>query len=877
MSVAVPAAAAVLLANGATVVVRPLAPDDHDDLIALHRRASDTSIYTRFFSCNRASADTFVESIVHAGPDTHSLVAVRQGHVAGVATAIDNREHAAEVALLVDESLHGIGIGSVLLEHLARDARARGVRSFVADVLTENIAMLRVFHDLGFVLVEQRDHEVLSLSLDITPRVESVEASDSRLRHAKHASLRPLFEPASVAVVGVSRRRGGIGREVVENLLAGGYAGDVYAVGHADLQVPGVTCLDAVRDLPTGIDLAVVAAPPDRLAETVEQLGEGRAHVCVVLTSGLAETGADGASLERRVARVAREHDMRLVGPNCFGVLSNLRGARLDATFGRVRPAPGALAVGSQSGGVGIALLDAARARGLGISTFVSLGNKADVSGNDLLSAWHDDPEVRTAALYLESFHDPRTFARLAASFSRSKPLLVVFGGSSAAGLRAGASHTAAHATPARALRALYKAAGVVEVEDLEDLVDTAALCSEQPLPRGGRLGVLSNAGGLGILAADAAQRRGVEVPVLSEASRTRLREHVPGAAGVTNPVDLGAGAAPESFALAAECLAASGEVDALLVITAATAVTEVSATVEAVETALAAVPALPCLSVVVGESATAATRTTRFRSADAAVRSLSHVLRHVEWRRSAPAHVWLRAEAARAEEVPPVDGTGRAPWLGVEAAAALLEPAGVRLAPYAVVRTAREMAAAVRELGAPLVAKTADPSTVHKTEARLVRTGLRHQREVASAVHRLRASAGDPRLPVLLQRQVSGPELAFGVTRDATFGPLVMLASGGTSLDLWDDQVFLMPPFDPGDVREALSSLRTWPLVTGFRGAEPLDGEAVVELVVRLGRLVLDHPEVEEMDLNPVIVTPEGPVCVDAKVRVREAGPPQS
>jgi len=870
VSVDAPVTTAVLLANGASLMVRPLVASDHDDLIALHRRASDTSIYKRFFSCNRSSADTFVETIVSAGPDTHSLVAVRHSHVVGVATAIDRDDLTAEVALLVDESMHGMGIGSILLEHLARAARARGVRSFVADVLTENIAMLRVFHDLGFVLVEQRDHEVLALSLDITPRVESVEASDARARHARRASLRPLFEPRSVAVVGVSRRRGGIGREVVENLLAGGYAGELHAVGHPDLRMPLVTCLDAVADLPPDLDLAVVAAPPDRLAETVEQLGELGTHVCVVLTSGLAETGADGASLERRVAQAAREHDMRLVGPNCFGVLSNLHGTRLDATFGRVRPTPGALAVGSQSGGVGIALLDAARARGLGVATFVSLGNKADVSGNDLLSAWQDDPEVRTAALYLESFHDPRAFARLAARFSRSKPLLVVFGGSSAAGLRAGASHTAAHATPARALRALYQAAGVVEVEDLEDLVDTAALCSEQPLPRGGRLGVLSNAGGLGILAADAAQRRDVEVPALSDATRRRLRREVPGAAGVTNPVDLGAGAAPDSFAQAAQCLAASGEVDTLLVITAATAVTEVTATVEAVESTLDGFPELPCLSVVVGEAATEASRTTRFRSADTAVRSLAHVLRHVEWRRSAAARVWLRAEAARTEELTPVNGGGRTPWLGVQEVERLLDGAGVRSVPHAVVRTAEEVASAVAELGTPLVAKTADPSTVHKTEAQLVRTGLRSVQEVTSAVQRIRASAADPALPVLLQQQVSGPELAFGVTRDPTFGPLLMLASGGTSLDLWDDQVFLMPPLGPDDVREALASLRTWPLVTGFRGAEPLDAEAVVQLVVRLGRLVLDHPEIEEMDLNPVIVTPEGPVCVDAKVRAQ-------
>ena len=378
---------------------------------------------------------------------------------------------------------------------------------------------------------------------------------------------------------------------------------------------------------------------------------------------------------------------------------------------------------------------------------------------------------------------------------------------------------------------------------------------------------MVSNAGGLGILAADAAQRHAVDVPRLSQSTRARLAVAAPHAAGTSNPVDLGAAAGASVFADAAGRLAESGEVDSVLVVIAATRVTDVDAVVEAVESALEGSD-LPCLSVLVGADHPDARRTTRFRSADAAVRALAHARGYAAWRRSAPDHVRLRAEAARSE----VKGGPRSPdgsgWLSTRAAEDLLTPV-VALAPYALVTSDRETRDAVRRMSPPFVVKGANPSVVHKTDAGLVVSGLRTQRDVLAAVRRLRELTGDPRLPVLVQQQVTGPELAFGVTRDPVYGPLLMLSSGGTRLDLWDDQVFLMPPLDPDDVRAALRSLRTWPLLTGFRGSPAVDTEAVVSLVVSLGALALERSDVEELDLNPVVVTASGPVCVDAKIRL--------
>ncbi|HET7357269.1 MAG TPA: GNAT family N-acetyltransferase [Nocardioidaceae bacterium] len=872
----------VLLADGTSALIRPVRAEDHSEVVALHEHASDESIYLRFFSHNRASSEAFVKGITHPGPGARSLVAVRSGRLVGVATAttVDGGDdgqvagRCAEVAFFVDETLHGVGIATALLEQLAGWARQLRMTTFVAEVLAENVPMLRVFHDAGFGLSEQREHGVVTLTLDLRANAETVTAGDARERQAERRSLEPLLVPGSVAVLGVSRETDKVGRNVLDNIRRAGFGGQLYALGRPGLAIPGVSCVSELGALPEGLDLVVVALPGPQVEEAVRVCAQRGAHSCVVLTSGLGETGQTGRDAEQRMAQVAHEHGMRLVGPNCFGVLSNLRGTRLEAIFGRTRPRPGALAIGSQSGGVGLSLLEAAEARGTGVACFLSLGNKADVSGNDLLAAWTDDPEIKAVVLYLESFHRPRKFARLAATLSRRKPLLVVFGGSSAAGTRGGASHTAAAATPARAIQALFRAAGAVDVDGVPDLVDTAALLTEQPLPRGPRLGIIGNAGGMGIIAADAAHRLALDVPELGDGTRRSLVAAIPRVAGVSNPVDLGAGAGPEEYAAAVRLLMASGEVDSVLVSVAATSVTDLDGIETAVEQAAQDAPELPCLAVISGAPLERGDRTTRFASSEAAVRAMAHAVRYVTWLRTADTPVpvpRVADEDVFVQEPPTAAGEQSVTWLGAEASAELLAGAGVRSAPWRQVRSGREAVAAAHDLGFPLVVKAADPTIVHKTEGRLVHTGLRTRRDLLAAVRQVHEAAG-PRSPVLVQQQLSGPEFAVGVVRDPRFGPLVMVASGGVQLDLWGDQTYLMPPVGPADVRTALQSLRTWPLLTGFRGSPPLDGDAVVELVRSVAELALDRPDVLELDLNPVIVTQTGPFCVDAKVRVRSA-----
>ena len=856
----------VLLGDGSGAALRAVTEDDADEIAALYGRAGDDSVYRRFFTLSRSALPAYVASVVRPTEPSWTLVAERGGRLVGLATANRSAEGAAEVSFFIDDTMHGLGIATSLLWHLADWGRRLGLTRFDAEILAENGAMLRVFHDAGFQLTEQRNYGVVSLTMALTTPVEAIAAADARLRQAERRSLEPMLEPRSVAVLGVSRRPGSIGRAVVQNITDAGFGGSVFALGRSGLDVEGADCVTDISDLPRDLDLAVVALPWRQVRPALDQLAAQGTRACVILSSppnGTPEARTD----EQGMFALGRTHSMRIVGPNCLGLISNLRSTSLNASFGRACPPPGGLAIGTQSGGVGIAALDALTARNSGLACMVSLGNKADVSGNDLLAAWTDDDDIGVAGLYLESFLDPRTFARLAATFSRTKPLLVMFGGSSIAGTRAGASHTAANATPARALRALFRAAGVVEVVGVQDMVDTAALLTEQPLPAGPRVAIIGNAGGLGVMAADEAQRAGLEVPTLTPPTQAALVAALPGLPGATNPIDLGATSSPDSYATALSILLRSGEADAILVVTASTAVTDVGAIATAVESAGWNATGIPLLGVTVGESAAAGPVTT-YGTTASAIRSLANAWRYADWvnngDRPAPILPPIRDHARHRS---PDSDMGA--WLDPSATATVLGSAGVPYVQSRLVRSLDELADATAVLGFPLVAKTGDPSIVHKTDLHLVHTGLRNIDEARVAVDAILDVQGAG-TAVLLQRQESGPELAIGVVSDASFGPLVMVASGGVTLDLWGDQTFLMPPLTLAGVRDALSSLRIWPLLTGFRGSTPLDVDAVVAVVCTIGELALSRPDISELDLNPVIVTEAGPICVDARIRVR-------
>jgi acyl-CoA synthetase (NDP forming) len=537
--------------------------------------------------------------------------------------------------------------------------------------------------------------------------------------------------------------------------------------------------------------------------------------------------------------------------------------------------------VASQSGGVGIVLMDLASELGLGVHTFVSLGNKADVSSNDLLAAWYDDPEVTAAALYLESFGNSAKFARFARRFAARKPLLAVVGGRSDGGSRAGASHTAAAATPGVGVDALFAQSGVIGCRDAEDLARTALMLDQQQLPRGARVAILSNAGGMGVLAADAAADEGLEVPEFSTSLQARLAGLVQGTTGTSNPVDAGAGVPPEQLAAMLDAVLTADEVDAVVVVPVATGVSDGSATMAELTRARAGRPDIPVLAVPLGglpDAPSSDLPITTYRTTASALRALARAVRYAEWladdpvppATTPPETVVEARRVARAL----LAGTDSC-WLGAADVGRLL--AGHDLS--VVGRTAHSAAGAVRAaqaVGLPVAVKVTDPGVVHKTELGLVRTGLRTVLQVRDAYRDFRHALGRPP-EVLVQPMVSGTEVALGVVRDPTMGPLVMVASGGVATDVWDDRAFLVPPISAAEAARAVDSLRISRILHGFRGAPAGDVAGLRALVTALGRLAVDVPELAELDLNPVMVSPAGCAVVDAKVRLATPVGPDS
>ena len=839
-----------LTADGAIVRIRAVGPDDRTDLAALYRRTSDENLYRRFLGGGRAGIDDELDRLTRPpGEDHVAVLAQERGRVVGVASYERLREPAtAEFALLVDDAAHGRGVGTLLLEQLAATGRHHGIDDLVGDILVGNNPMLQVARDLGPALRVQPDSGVLEVHVP-TGDADNP-ALEARNRTAERHSLTPLLAPHAIAVIGAGRDPGGIGRAVLRGLVDGGFTGPVYPVNPHAAKVAGRAAYPSAAAIRRPVDLAVVAVPAGAVNDAVEDCGRAGIRAAVVLSAGLAEDGRAGRAEQARIVRTARRYGIRLVGPNCLGVLNTDPAVRMQATFAAITPPSGGLAVASQSGAVGITILDHAARTGVGLSSFVSLGNKADVSGNDLLSYWYDDPHTRAVALYLESVGNPRRFARIARAIGRRKPVLAVKGGRTATGARAGASHTAAAAAPDATVDALFAQAGVIRCAGLGELLDTARLLVEQPLPAGRRIAIVGNAGGVNVLAADAADAAELMVPA--------------------TPVDLGAAATPEAVRAALASIVDSGGVDAVLVVFAATVANNVPGVLAAIAAAATRSP-LPFAVVLLGvpEPPHTLGGAPVYALPEQAVAALGHAARYASWRAQplgrVPVLPGVDEAAARATVHEALrDGGG---WQPPDVAANLLRRFGIPVAAGRVARSAADAVAAADALGYPAVVKAADPTLVHKTELGAVRLGLTDSVAVAAAYTSVAAATGTR--AVLVQRQVRGVELAAGVVHDALFGSLVMLGFGGVNTDLFADRALHLLPLTDRDAAGMWRSLRGAPLLTGYRGGPAVDTAAVEDLVLRLGRLAEELPEVAELDLNPVLAGPDGVVAVDVKLRL--------
>ncbi len=870
----------VLLADGRAAEVRPILPSDVAALKLLHASLSAESLYMRFFSPRRVLPEAEFERFVTVDyVDRLALVMVVDGALVAVArydrVGSGNK---AEVAFTVRDDHQGRGIATVLLEHLASAAVSIGIRTFVADTLAQNRRMLSVFRTVGFEEHASVEQGVVHVTMELAPTSTYLEKVEERDRRSDVASMTPILRPASIAVVGASRRRGTIGRELLTNLLAGGFNGAVYPVNPAGGEIAGLPAATSVSELPVPVDLAVIAVPAPNVASVIESCGEQGVGGLVVISAGFAETGADGATAERELVTVARRHGMRLVGPNCMGVVNTAPDVSMNATFAPVAPLRGRIAFASQSGGLGIAILSEATRRDLGMSSFVSVGNKADVSGNDLLRYWEEDANTDVILLYLESFGNPRHFSQIARRIARKKPIIAVKSGRSGAGSRGASSHTAAMATPDASVDALFRQAGVIRVDTLEELFDVADVVTHQPLPKGRGVGIVGNAGGPGVLAADACEGHGLSVPELSAQTQQRLRSVLSSGAAVSNPVDCIASATAEQYRRALEIVLADDAIDALIVIFTPPLVTNADDVAEAVAS-VAATSSKPILanffapSARLSKSSAAGVRVPSFAYPESAARALGSIVPYATWRRQpdvAPP-VLADVETGRGREVvESALASSNDAWLGTDAADALLGCYGIEhVRSLRATSTAEALQAAVG-LGYPLALKIDVAGVVHKTDVGGVYLGLASDEAVTAASDSLFARFGPDAAVILQPMAPPGVETIVGLVEDPLFGPLVMFGLGGTATEILGDRALSLVPLNRPDAVALIGSLRSSKLLMGYRGSPVADIDALANVVCRVARLAEDLPEVVEMDLNPVLAGPDGCQVLDCKIRVK-------
>jgi acetate---CoA ligase (ADP-forming) len=869
------AVADVILRDGSTLRLRPPLPADATALRTFFTTLSDRSLYSRFHGFRRID-DAFIARLVDPQwLNRGVLVGVLDDRIVAVAEYARLRKpYSAEVAFTVSDDLHGLGIGTRLLEQLAAVAARHGIDEFEAEVLPDNAGMLQVFAGAGFSVSRTLDDGEVHVQFGIDQTPTFVESVARRDHIAVSASLRPFFAPTSVAVVGASPRRGSIGGELFRNIIEADFSGTVYPVNRTAASVAGVHAYRAVQELPETVDLVVVCVPGDRvLAAAHDALGAGVRALCVI-SAGFAEVGAEGADRQEQLLELVRAHGARLVGPNCLGIAVPSLG--LNATFAP-RPLPrGSIGFSSQSGALGLALLEKAVERNLGFSTFVSIGNKADVSSNDLLEWWEDDDATTTVLLYLESFGNPRKFAHVAARVARRKPIIALKAGVSQAGARAASSHTAALAGSDAAADALFERAGVLRARDLEELLDVATLLSTQPLPAGRRVAILTNAGGLGILCTDACEAAGLDLAELDSATRKELESVLPAEASHANPIDLLGSATASTYAAVLPTVLDDPGVDAVIVLFVPPVVAGAVEVAEAIDEAVRqSQTAKPVLAVVLSADGTpevlrrAGSPVATFPYPESAARALGFAVRRSEWLQHPavsavdPDPALYDRAAARALVEQAEEG-----WLDPEQTRRLLSFYDIPVTEQRLVRSVDEAVAAACELGLPVAVKAGE-SGAHKTETGGVELDLDTESAVRAAAERIGA-------PLLVQRMVRGHvELLAGVVQDPVFGPLVAFAPGGVFAELIGGASFAIAPLVGTDAEDLVTAGKAGRLIAGYRGAEPADAAALAAVLRSLSALALDNPEVAELDLNPVIASADGCVAVDARVNIRHAPRP--
>ncbi|NGZ10824.1 MAG: GNAT family N-acetyltransferase [Nitrospira sp. LK70] len=892
----------LILRDGTTAAIRTAEPADAALLQQFVGRLSPESRRHRFFSESMPSADAVASLCDSSNPRAQlTLIVTRawegEERVIAAGSYWAKDKQTAEVAMAVDDAFHGKGLGTLLLERLALPAIRYGFTKLWAVTHAENLAMREVFRESGFTAHEAYEGEDMEVKLSLIPTEVTVTRAELRERLATTASLRPFFHPRSIAVIGASRDPTSVGYRLLEALMANRFQGAVYPVNPHATEIAGVIVFPSLRAITEAIDLAVIAVPRDSVSSVIDECAAKGIRACVVITAGFAEMGSEGAILQRQLVAKVRQHGMRMIGPNCFGILNRDPTIRLNATFTSLFPPQGRVAMSSQSGALGLATLAGARRIQLGISSFVSVGNKADVSTNDLLQYWEEDPATDVILLYVESFGNPRRFARIARRVSHRKPIVAVKAGRTQSGRRAASSHTAALAASEVAVETLFRQAGVIRAETLDEMLALATGLAAQPLPSGRRVGIITNAGGPAILCADACEAGALVVPELSARTKAALASFLPAAAALKNPVDLIASATPDHYAKAIETLLSADEVDALIILYMSMTVADTAGIAHGIMAGIengrkAGAKTKPVLIGWMAEG----DRDRTFRSQTETIPAyhlpetpalvLGKAAAYAEWRQQRPGMVpdFDDLDLATARTICATAlsqrGTG---WLTTEETRNVLSAIKLPVQPGGVARTADEAAALGNQAGYPVAVKLASHQMVHKTEIGGVQLNLRDEQAVRKAFDSIRTRLAetnqlDAMEGVLVQPMVTGGvEVMIGVTDDPLFGPLIAFGLGGIHVEILGDVQFRITPLTDRDAAEMIRGIKGYGLLTGYRGHPPADLEALEETLLRVSRLVEEIPEIRELDLNPIFALPPGQGCliVDARIRINHADSP--
>lgn len=854
----------VLASDGGVVRLGPITPEDAPALERFHSRLSDRTRYLRYFGPYPRMTPKDLWRTTHVDyHDRVGLVIELGEDIIGVGRyeylAERTGPRAAEVAFVVADEHQGRGLGSILLEHLAGAAAEHDIESFVAEVLAENNGMVQVFRDAGYQVQRSRDGSVLHLEFDIDPSEALQSVRDSRERASEARSVGNLLAPKSVAVIGATPSTSRVGGAVLANLLSGAYQGPVFPVSRTRRAVRGVRAYPTVREVPDEVDLAVIAVPAAEIGSVLDDCMAKGVKGLVVLTAGFSETGPSGHTAERELLEAVRAHGMRVVGPSALGIANTDPEVALNATLAPVLPGRGRIGFFCQSGPLGAAILGEAAARQLGLSTFVSAGNRADVSGNDLLQYWDSDPGTDVVLLYLETFGNPRKFSRIARRVARTKPIVAVSSGRNVVRIEG------EHDLDRSLVRNLFAQAGIIQVDSITELFDCAMLLAYQPLPAGPRLAVIGNSAALNWLAVDAARNEGL-------------------VAG--DPTHLGPQAGPGDYLTAVAAAVTDTAVDAVIVIYSPPVPTAVAAFAEAIRAGAHTGPDTPVLTTFVADQGMPNLLATRgeggmlergsipsYGDPERAARALARVRRYADWR-TRPASPIARpggVDTARARELVARWHAEAAHWLSDLEAAELLGCYGIRVVEFREARDADDAVAAAEELGFPVAAKATGEIWRNRPDLTGVRLDLWRPDEVRRAHTELAEISGNP---VHIQRMATkGLGCGFRVQDDPSFGSVISFGLSGTIIDLLGDRVYRALPLTEAESAELIDAPRAAPLLSGtVRGRDigkPVDRAALAELAQRISALCDDLPEVRELQCEPIMASPDSAAVLYARVRI--------